>query len=226
MSEVALFGAQFSPTHVRHRLRLWAADLWDLGTAALAGWGASRALDWEASPLRRVALMACAWLILCVVGGVRGWTLGRRLFDVRLVNAQGQPPGLVPTLARMFTVFPDMVMAPLLPSRPLDRVLRLHGERPPPGHGPWMLGLGAQVPWVAVLALSVWFIAAPTRQEALTFLGGKLTGWKCCHGYKQHVGTWMCRRSLSRLEREVRGQNPEALALKPECPEVAGALEP
>jgi hypothetical protein len=226
MSEGALFGSQFSPAHVRYRLRLWGADLLDLGTAALLGWGATRALDWEALPGRMLALMACAWVLICGVGGVRGWTLGRRVFSVRLVNAQGQPPGLPRTLARVLAVFPDVVMAPLLPSRPLDRLLRLHGERTLSGSKPWLLGLSAQLPWVAALVLAAWFIATPTRQEAFVFLGGKLTGWKCCHGYKQHVGTWMCRRSLSRLEREVRGQNPEALALKPECPELPGSPGP
>ncbi|WP_224247642.1 RDD family protein [Hyalangium gracile] len=225
MSEGALFGSQFSPAHVRFRLRLWSADLLDLGTAALLGWGAARALDWEQSLVRMLAAMVCAWVLISVVGGVRGWTLGRRLFDVRLVNAESQPPGLPVAFARAFTALPDMLMAPLLPSRPLDRVLRLHGERPGLGRKAWVLGLGPQLPWVAALALAAWFITTPTRNETLVFLGSKLTGWKCCHGYKQHVGTWMCRRSLSRLAREIQGQHPEALELQQECPEVASRLK-
>ena len=78
-----------------------------------------------------------------------------------------------------------------------------------------------QLPWVAALAAAGWFIAVPTRHEAFTFLDRKLTGWKCCHGYRQHVGTFMCRHSLARLRREVRGQDPRALTLLNECPEAA-----
>jgi hypothetical protein len=224
MSEGALFGSQFSPTHARFRFRLWAADLVDLGTSALLGWGAARALDWETSLVRVLATMLCAWVLVSTVGGVRGWTLGRRLFDVRLVNAAGHPPGVPRTLARAFAMFPDVVMAPLLPSRPFDRVLGLHGERPAEEGKSRLRGLGPQLPWVAALAVAAWFIATPTRHESFVFLSGKLTGWKCCHGYKQHVGTWMCRNSLTRLAREVRSQDPEALALQTECPEVSERL--
>ena len=220
MSEGPLFGSQFSPAHAQFRFRLWASDLVDLATAALLGWGAARALDWEQSVGRLLGVMFCAWVLISVVGGVRGWTLGRRLLDVRLVNAESHPPGLVRAFVRAFAL-PDVLMAPLLPARPLDRVLRLHGERPPADRKAWWRGLGAQLPWVAALLLSAWFIALPTRQETFVFLGGKLTGWKCCHGYKNHVGTWMCRHSLDRLAREVRNQTPEALTLQPECPEVA-----
>ncbi len=224
MSEGALFGSQFSPAHSQFRMRLWGADLVDLAMAALLGWGAARALDWERSPGRVLASMLCAWVLISVVGGVRGWTLGRRLFDVRLVDASGHPPGLPRALARAFAALPDVPIAPLLPSRPLDRLLKLHGERPPTERKARLIGLGAQLPWVAALALAAWFIAVPTRHESFVFLSGKLTGWKCCHGYKQHVGTWMCRHSLARLAREVQRQNPEALALQPECPEVTERL--
>ncbi|MFL5345102.1 MAG: RDD family protein [Hyalangium sp.] len=226
MSEGALFGSHFTPVHSQYRYRLWGADLVDLGTAALLGWGAARALNWE-QPLGRVlACMLCAWVLISVVGGVQGWTLGRRLFDVRLVNATGHPPGLPSALARAFASLPDVLMAPLLPARPLDRLLRLHGERPPSKRKARMLGLGAQLPWVAALAVAAWFIASPTRHESFVFLGGKLTGWKCCHGYKQHVGTWMCRRSLTQLASAVRSQDPQALELQNECPEVTERLKP
>jgi uncharacterized RDD family membrane protein YckC len=225
MSEGPLFGSQFSPAHVRFRYRLWAADLVDLGTAALLGWGAARALDWEQAPLRIVATMLGAWVFLSLVGGVRGWTLGRRLLDVRLVNAEGRPAGLPRSLLRAFTTFPDLVMTPLLPSRPLDRLLGVYGERPAAGLRPWLVGVSLQLPWVASVAAAAWFIATPTRHEAFTFLDQKLTGWKCCHGYRKHVGTWMCRHSLSRLTREVRRQDAAALTLLTECPEAAERLE-
>jgi hypothetical protein len=221
MREGALFGSQFTPAHSQFRFRLWGADLVDLATAALLGWGAARALNWEQSLGRVLACMLCAWVLIMVVGGVRGWTLGRRLFDVRLVNSQNHPPGVPSALARAFAALPDVLMAPLLPSRPLDRLLRLHGERPPAERKARMIGLGTQLPWVAALALAAWFIATPTRHESLVFLGSKLTGWKCCHGYKNHVGSWMCRHSLSQLASAVQSQNPEALALQPECPELA-----
>lgn len=226
MSEGPLFGSQFAPVHDRFRYRLWAADLVDLAIAAPLGWGASRALDWEQSPARVVACLFGAWLVLSLVGGVRGWTLGRRLFDVQLVNAEGRPAGLQRSFFRAFLSLPDVVMAPLLPSRPLDRLLRVHGERPSPERSPRWVGVSLQLPWLAAVAAAAWFIATPTRHEALTFLDSKLTGWKCCHGYRQHVGTWMCRHSLDRLAREVRHQDPAAVALVPECPEVNGRLQP
>lgn len=225
MSEGALFGSQFSPTHTRYRLRLWGADLVDLATAALLGWGAARAMDWEQSLSRVLATMLCAWVLISVVGGIRGWTLGRRLFDVRLVNAESQPPGLLSALARAFAALPDVLVTPLIPTRPLDRVLGLHGERVSRERKAWALGVSTQLPWVAALALAGWFIAAPTRNEALGFLGRKLTGWKCCHGYKQHVGSFMCQRSLSRLAGELQRQDPEALELQPDCPEVTAHLK-
>jgi hypothetical protein len=221
MSEGALFTSQFSPAHSRFRFRLWAADLIDLGTAAVLGWGAARALDWEQSPAWMLASMAGAWVLLCLVGGVRGWTLGRRLLDVRLVTQEHQPPGPPRALARALTTLPDVLMTPLLPTRPLDRLLGLHGERSTSGRKARLLGVGSQLPWVAALAAAAWFIATPTRHEAFLFLDQKLTGWKCCHGYARHVGSWTCRQSLSRLRREVRRQQPEALRLAAECPEAA-----
>jgi hypothetical protein len=224
MSEGALFASQFSPTHSRHRYRLWAADLVDLGTAALLGWGGARALDLEQALVHVLAAMACAWVLLSLVGGVRGWTLGRRLLDVRLVTPAGHAPGLRRALARAFTTFPDLFMAPLLSVRPLDRLLGLHGERTQRGRKGWLIGVGTQLPWVAALAAAGWFIATPTRAEAFLFLDRKLTGWKCCHGYRKHKDTWMCRRSVSQLVREARRQDAEALSLVPECPAAAERL--
>jgi hypothetical protein len=226
MSEGPLFGSQFSPVHDRFRYRLWAADLVDLAIAALLGWGASRALDWEQSPARVLACLFGAWLVLSLVGGVRGWTLGRRLFNVQLVNTDGRPAGLQRSFFRAFLSLPDVVMAPLLPTRPLDRLLQVHGERPSSERSSRWVGVSLQLPWLVAVAAAAWFIATPTRHEALTFLDQKLTGWKCCHGYRQHVGTWTCRNSLDRLAREVRHQDPAAVALMSECPEVTGRLQP
>lgn len=224
MSEGALFGSQFAPIHTRYRLRLWTADLVDLGTAALLGWGLARALDVEQSRPGLVSALAGAWVALSLVGGVRGWTLGRRLFDVRLVSHEGRPPGLGRALLRAVTVLPDVLMAPLLPSRPLDRLLGVHGERTGAELKARMRGLAVQLPWVAALAVAAWFIATPTRHEALNFLDTKLTGWKCCHGYRKHKDTWMCQRSLSRLVREVQRDNPQARQLVTECPEASARL--
>jgi hypothetical protein len=161
-----------------------------------------------------------AWALLSLVGGVRGWTLGRRLVDVRLVGADGQAPGLARALARAFTVPLDVLMMPLLPSRPLDRLLGVHGERTEGAGRARLRGVALQLPWVAALMAAAWFIATPTRHEALSYLDTKLTGWKCCHGYRQHKGTWMCQHSLSRLAREAQRQHPQALALMAECPEA------
>ena len=219
MSEGAFFAAEFAPTHAQHRWRLWAADLVDLGIAALVGWGTARALDVEQSVPVLLALLGGAWVVLSLVGGVRGWTLGRRLLDVRLVAQDGRAPGLPRALGRALTVPGDVLMMPLLPSRPLDRLLGVHGERPT-GRGDRVRGLALQLPWVAALAAAAWFIATPTRHEAFSFLDTKLTGWKCCHGYKNHKGTWMCQQSLARLSREAQRQHPQALAIMPECPEA------
>jgi hypothetical protein len=220
MSEGAFFGSEFAPVHVEHHWRLWGADLVDLGTAALVGWGAARALDVEQSASALLAVLAGAWVLLSLVGGLRGWTLGRRLFDVRLVDNHGQSPGLPRALARAFTVPPDLLMSPLLPTRPLDRLLGVHGARTEAVGKARLRGVALQLPWVAALAAAAWFIATPTRHETLTFLDTKLTGWKCCNGYRQHKATWMCQRSLSRLAREAQRQHPEALALISECPEA------
>lgn len=220
MREGALFGSQFSPVHSRFRFRLWAADLVDLAIALPLGWGAARALDWEQSLARLLATFLAIWVLLSLVGGVRGWTLGRRLLDIRLVDAQGRPPGLPRAFARAFTSLPDLFMTPLLPSRPLDRLLQVHGERPETGLKARLIGVGLQLPWVAALAATAWFIATPTRHESFDFLDHKLTGYKCCNGYRRHMDTWMCRHSLSRLVREASQQDPDALALLAECPEA------
>jgi len=220
MSEGALFAAEFDPAHTQHRWRLWGADLVDLALAGLVGWGAARALDVEQSMRLLLSMLGATWAVLCLVGGVRGWTLGRRLLDVRLVAPDGRAPGVVRALARAFTVPVDVLLTPLLPSRPLDRLLGVHGERTTGPRGSRRRGVALQLPWVAALAAAAWFIATPTRHEALSFLDTKLTGWKCCHGYKQHKDTWMCQRSLSRLSREARRQHPQALALMPECPQA------
>ncbi len=221
MSEGALFGSQFSPVHSRFRLRLWAADLVDLAIALPLAWGAARALDWEQSLTRLLGTFFAIWVLLSLLGGVRGWTLGRRLLHIRLVDAQGRPPGLPRAFARAFASLPDLFMTPLLPSRPLDRLLQVHGERPETGLKARLVGVGLQLPWVAALAAAAWFIATPTRHEAFDFLGHKLTGYKCCNGYRKHMDTWMCRHSLSRLVREASQQEPDALTLLAECPQAA-----
>lgn len=226
MSEGSLFASHFGPVHTRFRFRLWGADLVDLGLSLLVGWGATRALDLEQSRAALLGVIACVWVGGALVGGVRGWTLGRRLLDVRLVTQAGRAPGLFRALVRAFTTLPDLFMTPLLPARPLDRLLGLHGERSGAERPARLRGLAVQLPWVAGLVAAAWFIATPTRAETLRFLDGKLTGWKCCHGYRAHVGTWTCQRSLSRLVREARAQDPEALALVAECPEAAARLKP
>jgi hypothetical protein len=222
MSEGAFFGSEFAPAHVEHHWRLWSADLVDLATAALVGWGLARALDVEQSVSALVGALAGTWVVLSLVGGVRGWTLGRRLFDVRLVANDGQPAGVARALGRAFTVPPDVLMSPLLPARPLDRLLGVHGARTEGASRARLRGVALQLPWVAALVAAAWFIATPTRHEALSYLDTKLTGWKCCNGYRQHKDTWMCRHSLSRLSREALRQHPQALALMSECPEAAG----
>ncbi|MDC0712383.1 RDD family protein [Stigmatella sp. ncwal1] len=226
MSEGALFASHLGPTHTRFRFRLWAADLLDLGTAGVLGWGASRALDLEQTPAYVLATLGSAWLLVALLGGLRGWTLGRRLFDVRLVSAQGTSPGVFRALVRALTTLPDVFMVPLLPARPLDRLLQLHGERPAPGTAPRVKGLAWQLPWVAALAAALGFIAVPTRHEAFAYLDLTLTGWKCCHGYRRHTDTWMCQRSLARLVRETRAQTPEAQPLIAQCPEASAHLKP
>jgi hypothetical protein len=226
MREGALFTSQLEQAHTRFRFRLWGADLLDLGTTGLLGWGAARALDLEQTPAYVLATLGGLWLLLGLVGGLRGWTLGRRLFGVQLVSAQGTPPGALRGLVRAITTVPDLFLVPLLPARPLDRLLRVHGERLTLGLGPWLRGLSWQLPWVAALAMALGFIALPTRHEAFSYLDTTLAGWKCCHGYRRHRDTWMCQRSLARLVREANARTPEAPPLVAQCPEAAAHLAP
>ncbi|WP_037583274.1 RDD family protein, partial [Stigmatella aurantiaca] len=183
------------------------------------------ALDLEQTPAYVLATMGSLWLLVALLGGVRGWTLGRRLLDVQLVSARGTPPGVFRAGVRAFTTLPDLLMVPLLPARPLDRLLQVHGERPALGASRWT-GLAWQLPWVAALVVALGFIALPTRHEAFVYLDLKLTGWKCCHGYRRHADTWMCQRSLSRLVREARAQTPEAQPLLAQCPEASARVKP
>lgn len=219
-----MFSRELGPVQDRNRWQLWFADLLELATAVLVGWGGARAL--EAPPGRGPLLlgMAVAWVLLSAVGGLTGRTLWRHVLGVRLVKADESAPGLPRALARALTVFPDVLVGPVIQYRPFDRLLGLRAVREPGGAGAWMRGFARQLPWLAALAAGVYFIVTPTRQETLVFLGKKLPGWHCCNGTRK-APKWQCRTSLARLVREARGGDAEAVKVASDCPVAAERLE-
>ena len=219
MSDGSLFATDQVTTESRYQWHLWVADVLDLGTSILVGWGALRALEQDRTPLSMPMAMALAWMTASAVGGLTGRTFWRQVAGVKLVHA-ARTPGLLRGLARAFTTPLDLLLNAVLMRRPLDTLLGLHAEPVVPGVGPRLKGVALQLPWLAVLAGAVWLLVTPTQAEMLQYLGRTLTGWHCCHGTR--AVTWQCRTSLDRAVRNARGGDAEAKALVAECP-VAGA---
>jgi len=119
---------------------------------------------------------------------------------------------------------PDVLAGPVLQYRPFDRLQGLRAEREPAGAGVWMRGFARQLPWLVALALGVYFIVTPTRQETLVFLGKKLPGWHCCNGTRK-APKWQCQTSLIRLVREARGGDADAVQVANDCPVAAERLK-
>ncbi len=228
MSEAELFVTrELGPVEDRNLWRLWFADLLELVTAVLLGWGGVRALEaWEVRLGTVLVGVLVAWVLLSLVGGVTGRTFWRHVTGVRLVRAGETAPGLGRALGRAFTGPLDTLMAVVLQYRPFDRMLKLHAVRTEPGIGAWVRGLGRQLPWLVAMGLGVYFIITPTKQEALLFLGKKLQGWHCCHGTRRAEKTgWQCKRMVARLVRDARREDPEARTLAADCPEAAEQLK-
>jgi hypothetical protein len=227
MSEAELFiTRELGPVEDRNLWRLWFADVLELATAVLLGWGAVRGLEVWVGP-GAIALGAVGmWVLLSLVGGVTGRTLWRHVTGVRLVRGNEEAsPGVGRALGRAFSVPVDTLAMVVLQYRPLDRLLGLRAVRTASGVGAWARGLGWQLPWLGAMALAAWFILTPTRQEALQFLGKKLQGWHCCHGTrKAEKWQWQCRLMVARLVRDARREDPEAMQLAADCPEAAERL--
>ncbi|QQR44343.1 hypothetical protein JKA73_36140 [Myxococcus xanthus] len=219
MSNGSLFATDQVTTQARYQWHLWVADVLDLGTSVLVGWGALRALEQDRTPLSMPLAMALAWLTASAVGGLTGRTFWRQVAGVKLVHAE-HTPGLLRGLARAFTTPLDLLLNGVLLRRPLDTLLGLHAEPVAPGAGPRLKGVALQLPWLAVLAGAVWLLVTPTKAEMLQYLGRTLTGWHCCHGTREV--TWQCRTSLDRAVRNARSGDAEVKALVADCP-VAGA---
>lgn len=219
-----VFSRELGPVQDRNRWRLWFADVLELVTALLVGWGGARAVDAPPGSGPVLVGMLVAWALLSAVGGLTGRTFWRHVFGVRLVRADGSAPGLPRGLARALAVPPDILAGPVLQYRPGDRLLGLRAELEPTGATVWLRGFAMQLPWLAALLLGVYFIVTPTRQETLVFLGTKLTGWHCCHGTRK-APKWQCQTSLTRLVRDARGGDAESVKVASDCPLAAERLQ-
>lgn len=224
MSDAELFSMEREPAGSRYTWRLWLADLLELATAALLGWGGVRALEKPVSAGSFLVGLAVAWVLLSLAGGLTGRTFWRHVTGVRLETEGGAAPGLPRAAARALTVPVDLLISPVLQYRPLDGMLKLRADAASSGVGAWAAGLGWQLPWLAVMLAGVYFIITPTKEETVTFLGRKLTGWQCCHG-SPRAPKWQCETSLVRLVREVRRGDAEAAQVAADCPVAAERLK-
>jgi hypothetical protein len=217
----ALFSSQFEPADSRYLWRLLLADLLDLATSALLGWGALRAVDVDRTPLSLVLAGLGVWVLVSLAGGLSGWTLGRGVVGLRL-EKEGVPPGAGRGLARAFLAPLDLPLAPFVQRRYLDRVLKVQPEpvslRSPQGRS----GLGWQGLWLVLVLASVWFMVMPTKREAFTFLK-KLDGWRCCHG-KAQPSAFQCSTSVSRMVSAAEGGDAQAQALVADCPRASAEM--
>ncbi|HEX8439625.1 hypothetical protein [Archangium sp.] len=219
----ALFSSEFEPADTRYLWRLWFADVLDLATSALLGWGALRALDVDRTPSALVLAGVGVWLLMSLAGGWSGWTLWRGVVGLRMVDAKeaGAPgPGL--GLARAFLVPLDLPISPVLQRRYFDRLLKVEPEAVPLLSRKWQRGLGWQGVWLVLLLASVWFVVMPTRREALTYLK-RLDGWRCCNS-RATPSPFTCSSSVSRAVRAAKGGDEESRAVVAQCPRARSEL--
>ncbi|XXF77856.1 hypothetical protein P2318_33120 [Myxococcaceae bacterium GXIMD 01537] len=224
MSTEQLFTREQGPAEEHHRWRLWFADVLELLTAALLGWGAVRGLEVEGGAGTRLVAMAVAWALTSLAGGLTGRTFWRQVLGVRLATASEAAPGIPRAMGRILTVPVDVLVAPVLQYRPFDKLLGLHAVRTEPGFAAWARGFAWQAPWLLLMGLAVYFLVTPTRKETLVFLGTKLPGWHCCNGTKR-APRWQCPLSLSRLVRDARRGDAESLKVAADCPVAAERLQ-
>ncbi len=216
-----LFAMEFEPPDTRYVWRLWFADVLDMGTAGVLGWGALRAMDVGRTPASLLESGGGVWLVLSMLGGLSGWTLWRGLFGLRLEDG-GEAPGPGRGLARAFTVPLDLIMSAVLQRRPLDRLLKVMPASVPVASRRWVRGLGWQLPWLALLGVAAWFFVMPTRTESLAYLK-RLDGWRCCNG-RTTPSAFQCDTSVSRALRAARGGDAQAQEVVAGCPRAAAEL--
>jgi len=214
----ALFSSEVETPDTRHVGRLWFADLLDLSLSAFVGWGLLRALDVERSRGALIAAGFGVWVVMSVLGALKGWTLGRGVVGLRLVRETGAP-GPARGVARSVLVPVDMLLSIPLQRRPLDRLLGVYPEAVPLELKAWRGGLGWMGLWLGLGVASVWFGVVPTRSEALKYLK-TLDGWRCCHGRSSPTAD-KCEPAVSRAVREARGGYERAQAVVADCPKAA-----
>src|SRR5690242_1107387 len=214
----ALFSSEFEPADTRYLWRLWFADLLDLATSALLGWGALRAGDVDRTPGALVVAGVVTWFLLSVAGGLSGWTLWRGVVGLRLVT-DGSAPGPARGLGRAFLVSVDLAISPFLQRRYCDRLLKMQPEAVAPFSKKWQRGLGWQGLWLVMVLASVWFVVMPTKREALTYLK-RLDGWRCCHA-RTPPSPFKCSTSVSRVVSAAEGGDAQAQALVADCPRAS-----
>ncbi len=213
----ALFSSEFEPADTRYLWRLWFADVLDLATSALLGWGALRALDVDRTPRALVLAGVVVWLLLSLAGGLSGWTLWRGVLGLRMVDAkEAGAPGPGRGLVRALVVPMDLPIAPFLQRRYFDRLLKVEPEAVPLRSRKWQRGLGWQGVWLALLLASVWFVVMPTQREALTYLK-RLDGWRCCNA-KTPPAPFKCSSSVWRARSAAKGGDEQARAVVAQCP--------
>jgi len=218
----ALFSSEAEPADTRYLWRLWLADVLDLATAALVGWGALRAMDVDRTPRALVVAAVVTWVLMSLAGGLSGWTLWRGVVGLRLVDESGTVPGVLPGLLRAFVVPVDLVLGPVLQRRYCDRLLKVQPEAVAPLSRKWQRGLGWQGAWLALALAAVWFAVMPTPREALGHLR-KLDGWKCCNG-RTPPSAFQCSTSLWRAVRSAKGGDPEAQKVVANCPRASAEM--
>ncbi|HEX5749914.1 MAG TPA: hypothetical protein VFZ09_27025 [Archangium sp.] len=217
----ALFSSEFEPADTHYLWRLWFADLLDLATSALLGWGALRALDVDRTPRALVVAGVVTWLVMSLAGGLSGWTLWRGVLGLRLVT-DGSAPGPVRGLVRAVLVPVDLVISPFVQRRYGDRLQKVQPEAVPPFSKKWQRGLGWQGFWLVMVFASVWFAVMPTKREALGYLK-KLDGWKCCNA-KTPPSAFKCSTSVSRALSEAEDGDAQAQAIVKDCPRAAAEM--
>jgi hypothetical protein len=218
----ALFSSEVEPADTRYLWRLWFADLLDLATSALVGWGVLRMVDVERTRGALVVAGVVTWLLLSLASGLSGWTLWRGLVGLRLVT-DGSAPGGARGLGRAFVVPVDLVLSPFLQRRYLDRLLKVQPEAVALLSKRWQRGLGWQVFWLVMVLGAVWFIVMPTRREAVTYLK-RLDGWRCCHA-KTPPSAFKCSTSIWRAQGAADSGDAQARAIMADCPRASGTLE-
>ena len=217
----ALFSSEFKPADTRYLWRLWFADLLDLATSALLGWGALRALDVDRTPHALMVAGGVTWVLMSLAGGLSGWTLWRGVVGLRLVT-DGSAPGPGRGLLRALLVPVDLCISPFLQRRYGDRLQKVQPETVPPFTKKWQRGLVWQGVWLVLVFASVWFLVMPTKREALGYLK-KLDGWRCCHA-KTPPAPFKCSTSVSRAVSEAEDGDAQAQAIVKDCPKAAAEM--